>query len=70
MRSAVGGSPAPAPQVAAQASEAERLLAESIAERSKLQARYLALGAKLDLIVRSDAASAQRMRQARTPRQP
>ena len=55
-------------QVAAQASEAERLLAKSIAERSELQARYLALGSKLDLIVRGDATSAQRIRQARKAR--
>ena len=55
-------------QATAHAAEAERLLAKSLAERAELQARYMALGAKLGLIVRLSDASAHRTRQARPAR--
>ncbi len=53
-------------QAAAQAAESDRLLARSLAERAELQARYMALGAKLGAIVRGNAATTCRLQQART----
>ena len=54
-------------QAAAQAAESDRLLARSLAERAELQARYMALGAKLGAIVRGNAATTCRLQQARPP---
>ena len=54
-------------QAAARAAESDRLLAKSVAERAVLQARYMALGARLGAVVRGNDATAYHMRQVHPP---